>query len=360
MTRDEFEMIPENVKSGKMNWETAVRQMVVFVLNNKALFGLFKYDDDFISELIIEFLDRGKDAMGQYNRSTGAFFSYTFCFIKNLCSTICKKKAIKNVIDYHNLHESILNYENKVESYENIHYHDFERPKVPYKYTPISYKDFQVACKTDSYHIRKIINSEQTCLSEKIKELLKNYSPHMIQNIIMVLALKSAYYITENQIKEITTLLNIDYNQFHQIILKVKSEIVDRERNKNKMEIRRNKAYFLHKKLRAEIDYNKNCEESFYYDFYESSKLDEQYEKNTRKWNTLNHQLEEGKITIRPTIKLMAKVLGLSPRQVQYYLSMARKLGLELSNDSKKTDKQNKPKDLKILLKKNKNTTINL
>ena len=63
---------------------------------------------------------------------------------------------------------------------------------------------------------------------------------------------------------------------------------------------------------------------------YENLKLNRKYEKNTRSWKNLNHQLEEGKILIRPTTKLIAKVLGISSRQVTYYQTTARKLGIKI------------------------------
>ena len=52
MTRDEIELVPEQVKAGKITWEQAVREMIVFIVQNKGLFVLYKYDEDFISELI--------------------------------------------------------------------------------------------------------------------------------------------------------------------------------------------------------------------------------------------------------------------------------------------------------------------
>ncbi len=328
MTRDEFEALPETVQSGKLNWNQGIRQMIVFILKNKPLFGLTRYDDDFISEVIIDFLDRGEAAMAQYLRLNGTFYSYTYCFVKNICNSIIKRKSIKHVIEYHNLYESIINYENKIDSYANIKYSEFERPKVPYNFTPISVNDFQIACKTDSYQIKKIIKSDKSELYKEIMDKLRDFSPLMIQNIILVLALKSSYYITEDQITAITQMFNIDYNKFHQIILKIKTEIVDREENKLQLEMRRNKAYFQHKKLRDQIEFNKNSEE---YREYLNPQLKVKYKRSTKNWTVLNHQLEEGKVMIRPTTKLIAKVLGISIRQVTYYQSTARKLGIDLS-----------------------------
>ncbi len=239
-----------------------------------------------------------------------------------------KKAAIHNQIEYLKMSESICNYENKIEAYKNIKYEDFERPKVPYSYKPISYKDFQIACKTDSYHIKKVINSETSVFSEDIKEKLKDYSPKMIQNIIMVLALKSSYYITDEQIEKISRLLNISSVTLHQMIQEIKYQMERRICNKEKIEIRRNRAYFMHKRFKCQMEWN---ESNTVDPEYENLSLNKKYQKNTKNWNNLNHQLEEGKIHIRPTTKLIAKILGMSPRQVTYYQTTARKLGIYIT-----------------------------
>ena len=327
MTRDEIETIPELVKSGKMNWEQVAKELVVFIMRNKPMFGLQKYDEDFISDFIIQFLVRGPDALAEYDITKGGFMSYLFCMIKNIITSLNKKAALNSRIEYHNVSESIANYQNKVDAYQNINYEEFECPKVPYTYKPVSYKDFQIACKTDSYHIKRIISSEESAFEADIKKKLKGYSPKMIQNIVIVLALKSSYYITDDQIEKISKLLNIDKTSIHEIIQELKTLMDSRISNKEKIEIRRNRAYYNHKTMRDQIKWNElNSSEPQ----YENLKLNRKYEKNTRSWKNLNHQLEEGKILIRPTTKLIAKVLGISSRQVTYYQTTARKLGIKI------------------------------
>lgn len=328
MTRENIDSIPEMVKAGKTSWEQVSKELVLFILKNKPMFGLQKFDEDFISDFIITFLDRGPASMAEYDISRGSFFSYLFCITRNYQTSLMKKAAVRNQIEYLKLSESISNYENKIDAYKNIRYDDFEKPKVPYSYKPISYKDFQIACKTDSYHIKKVINSKESGLSENIKEKLRDYSPIMIQNIIMVLSLKSAYYLTDDQIEKISALLNIETSSLHQIIQDVKLQMERRIHNKEKIEIRRNRAYFLHKRFKSQMEWNENNTMN---PEYENISLNRKYQKNTKNWSTLNHQLEEGKIHIRPTTKLIAKILGLSPRQVTYYQSTARKLGITLN-----------------------------
>lgn len=328
MTRDEIEMVPEQVISGKISWEQATRELILFVLRNKPLFGLIKYDEDFISELTIEFLSKATDSLRTYVKQNGSFFTYIYCIVRNICCSISKRKTAKKFIEYHNIHECIATYENKIDAYNNIHYDDFEKPKIPYRYKPISYEDFQIACKTNSYHITRVINSDKSNIASEIKKKLVDFSPHMIQNIIMVVALKASFYITEEQIEGISNMFNIDKDKFHQIVQELKILMEERIRNKTIIEIRRNKAYFQHKKLRDQIEWNEFNNET---SEYTNLKLKKQYNKNTKSWNNLNHQLEEGKIMIRPTTKLIAQVMGISTRQVTYYQSTARKLGIDIS-----------------------------
>lgn len=328
MNKEVIEKIPEMVKSGQMNWEQAAKELVVFIISNKPMFGLQKFDEDFISEFIITFLDKGPESMNEYDTTRGSFFAYLFCITRNFQTSLMKKAAIHNQIEYLKLSESICNYENKIEAYMNIKYDDFERPKVPFSYKPISFKDFQLACKTDSYHIKKVMNSDTSVFSEDIREKLKEFSPKMIQNIIMVLALKSSYYITDNQIEKISDLLNISSITLHQMIQEIKNQMERRISNKEKIENRRNRAYFLHKRFKSQMEWNENNTAE---PDYENLKLNKKYQKNTRNWKNLNRQLEEGKIHIRPTTKLIAKILGMSPRQVTYYQTTARKLGIYIT-----------------------------
>ena len=327
MTRDDIDLIPDMVKSGKTNWEQVTKELVVFIIRNKPMFGLQKYDEDFISDFIIQFLVRGPESLAEYEDSKGGFLSYLFCIIRNIFTGLYKKAAIKSRIEYHNVSESIANYGNKIEAYANINYKDFERPKVPYSCKPVSIEAFQIACKTDSYHIKRIINSDETTFEKEIRAKLKGLSPKMIQNILMVLTLKSSYYITDNQVEKISKVLNINTTAMHEIIQEMKTQICSRVSNKEKIEIRRNRAYYNHKTTRnmiiwEELDFNKTE--------YEKLKLNRKYEKSTKNWKNLNHQLEEGKILIRPTTKQIAQVLGLSSRQVIYYQSTARKLGINI------------------------------
>ena len=327
MTRDDFELIPEKIKSGELSCKQAVEEIILFIAQNKALYGIQIYDEDFISDFFIYYLERAEKFVLSYDPDQGMFFSYIFCFVKNCCNAVKKQKSIKQIIDYYNIGESITDYEERQTAYSQIRYDDFERPKVPYKYTPISYKDFQIACQSDKYQIKPLHSKTEPPLSPEIKERFKDYSPRMIQNIIMVLALKSAYYITEDQIKCISQWFNIDKKKIELIIQEIKDEMSERIIHKEQMIERRNKAYFQHKKLKNQIEWNNKSRQD---PDYHNEALHRKYKRNTETWELLNHQMEEGMIHIRPTTKLIAKVLGISARQVTYYQTTARKIGIDI------------------------------
>ena len=327
MQREEIEKIPENVKAGKYSWEQVNKELVVFIIRNKPLFGLQKYDEDFISELIISILDRGEETYKSFDKERGSFFAFVFCIVKNNETTILKKMSLRKIIEYHNVRESIANYQNKIDAYKNINFEDFDKPKIPYAFKPASFKDFQVACKSDSYHIRKIINSGKANIPEEIKKKLSKFSPKIVKNIIMVIALRAAYYITSNQIITISKIFDIDIELLYNTIQEFKNALSKRVENKLKIEMRRNRAYFQHKRLQNQMEWNDLNKD---FSEYENETLNRQYIRNTKNWNTLNHQLEKGKIQVRPSNEMIAKALGLSVRQVTYYSSIAKKLEIDI------------------------------
>ncbi len=328
MTREQIEKIPEQINSGRLSRTEAVKKLAVFIAQNKSLYGLQKYDEDLQSEFFIAFLERAERSLDSFDVNQGTFFSYSFCLIRNICSSLVKKKTISNAIEHHNMCESITSYEERMQAYQQIKFEEFEKPKIPYRFKPISYKDFQIACKTDTYHIKEVQNKNLINIPPEIQEKLKAYSPRVVQNMVMVLALKSAFYITEEQINTISIWFNIDKVKLETIIQEIKDGMAERIAHKEIIEQRRNRAYFQHKKLKSQIDWNKDNKMN---PEYINDSLNKKYVKNTKTWHILNYQMAKGKIHIRPTTKLIAQVLGISARQVTYYQTLARKIGLDLS-----------------------------
>ena len=327
MNQTELNKLPELVQKGKMSPVYASHKLALYVKENLSLFGLNKKDEDFKSDIIVMLLEKTEQLFEQYNPQYGCFFTYFFCFIKSLINSETKKIASQKVIDFLEINDCITSYEQHEEAYKLINYHDFEYRKVPFAYKPVSAQSLKISCNREPYHIKEFLNQNDEDF-KKLQENLKKISPALAEKILLVLALKSAYYITDSQITKIAEICHLDINNFHAIVMNLKSDLIEREKSKNKIEIRRNKAYFQHRKYRSRIEWAEATKDDF--SPYEKHKLSNKYDKQTKTWKTLNQQLKKGIINIRPTNKAIAKALGMCERQISFYIKNAYLLGLKL------------------------------
>ncbi|MBO4857305.1 MAG: hypothetical protein J5527_02180 [Treponema sp.] len=328
MEQFDLNKIPEQINSGEISRSCAVHQLAMFLSKNPALFGLNKKDEDFKSEVILLFLEKGEATIELYNPNYGTFFTYFFCFIKSLTNSVKRSRAAKEVQEYHSISESITGYDQKEERYSKIDYKEFEMPKAPLSYKPVSPEAFQIACKESQYNISDFLEKDDDESLDHLKEKLQMLSPSMAERILIVLALKSAYYISDRQIKTISEICKLNSDEFQNTIQQLKQELIYREANKMNLELRRNKAYYHHKKYKSRLEWTKLNRD----DFSEQERLAliTKYNRQTENWIKLNAQLKKGIINIRPTNKRIASVLGLCERQISYYIRNANILGIEL------------------------------
>ena len=327
MNQSELNTLPDLVQEGKMSQAYASHQLALYVRENRSLFGLHKKNEDFNSDIIVMLLEKGKQLFEQYNSQYGSFFTYFFCFIKSLMLIENKKLSSQKVIDFLEINDSITTYEQREEAYKLINYSDFEQRKVPFAYKPVSSQSLQIACSRSPYHIREFLAQKDEDF-KKLQDNLRNLTPSLAEKMLLVLALKSAYYITDPQIAKIAEICHIDINKFHAIVMNLKSDLTEREKNKRKLEIRRNTAYFQRRKYRNRIEWSEAKKDDF--SLYEKHKLSNKYEKQTKTWKKLNQQLQRGIINIRPTNKAIAQALGMCERQISFYIKNAYQLGLKL------------------------------
>ena len=327
MEREDFELIHGQIESGELSCKQAIEKVIVFIAQNKPMYGIQMYDEDFISEFFIYFLERAEKIFQTFDAQQGNFFSYIFGFVKNCCQSVQKQRTSKQVVEHFNTGESISNYEERQTAYAQINYDDFDRPKVPYNFTPIKPKFFQLACKSDKYLLKPGPSKKGPPIPPEIKEKLKNYSPHLVQNIMRVLALRSAYYITEEQISKISLWFNIDKNILEMNIQEIKSEMYERIIHKEHLLQRRNRLYFQCKKLKELIEWNNKTKQN---PEYYNELLLKKLKKCNDALDQLNAQIRDGIIHVRPSTRIIAKYIDKSPRQITYYQTIARKIGLDI------------------------------
>lgn len=297
--------IPSKVYTEELSVHQAVYELSEFILVNKYIFGLQKIDEDFANDIILSFLEKGQIIFDTYDIKSGSFFNYLYSYLKNLIYTKSRANARNNLMEIYNTNQSIDAYSEVMESYERINYKIVEEPRVPYsanKVTPEALKaGFKIPCikKVEEKHHRLVLAHVQP---EK--------------KALIVLSLKSAFYLNDDKINLISEVCDIQRDDLYTIVQEIKTELLPRIERKHALEERRNKTYYSYCRYLTQSS-NLNCSKEKK-DIY--SKKAEIFKE---KLDHLNEHLNKG-IYIRPSNKLISEIIGVSERQISYYIKYAK------------------------------------
>ena len=299
MKKENFNQLFNDVKNGKLSRKEGVEFLAQFIRENIPLFKLHCYDEDFQSEMILYFLERGDKMFDVFNPEKEDFFRFFYYFIKGLINTKRKTMALKN------LNEELI-FEENVNSYCG-------KDKYGIK---------------DSYETRMNssdeIDSYNPMTLAQLQEYYKDKKKEMTDKRILILSLKSCFFISEKQIKNVCNQYNIEENVFYATIEYCKSTVKDKTLKREKMIQRRNFSYFYHRKYTMQLK-----EYSVY-----SNKMGKIEVKNRilqlenrhyLNWQKLNGKFEEGFMYLRPTNRTIGELLDMSERQICYYINSAKK-----------------------------------
>lgn len=299
--------LPELIENGKLSRKEAVDIICSFICQNYKVFNLQKYDEDFRSELLIYFLEKGEKVFTNYNPKLGDFFTFLYCYINSLVITKMRSTYLNNAKEKLLISEAI----NSIIEYE----------PSSIAFTPAKKAQTKVPYKPSVSNL------------DELRQLFAHYKPDNDDKKIIVLAIKSSFYITDEQIQKICNLYKIDINYFYEIIEYCKQSIQDKTERRIKMEQRRNYDYYHSKRYENELIKLHNSETQ-----NKNLQLEEKltYKKNKHynNWKKLNDRLENGCLYLRPTTKTISKLLGICERQINYYINCAKK-------DAEKKTKEN-------------------
>lgn len=287
--------IPTQVDKKEITSKEAINLMASFISLNYPVFGLHHYDEDFREEVILRIIERGNKILLSYNQTQGDFFNYLFCYINSTIRTMLRTYAKKQIIETVAFSENSYNLEEKQYNYNHINYHCLQAPKIPYAQVKITAED-----------LRKTFSN-----IKKDKELL-------------IIAMKSVFYLTDPQIEKICKYYKLNITDFYKTIEFYKINLTNKNKRKQEVLTRRNNAYYSHKKYQRQLELLEQK------DFSEEkiilqNHLLEKDKKHYKIWQSLTSQLNSGLQYVRPSNKIIAQVLGICERQVIYYLKRAKK-----------------------------------
>ena len=296
MKPNDLNLLAEKFRSGQMSEKAVIDKITVFVVKNYPIYGLHKYDEDFRQDIILALLERGSRLLHIFNPQYGDFFTFLYCNICTFINTALKARAQETVREKFNIEECIQQYEEKEIKYHRINYRHFEVPKIPY--------------------------SNQKLSPEYFQQAIKDLSLHSNQKKVLIIALKSSFYLSDTQIRKLSRMYGVKPDEFYKLIQYCKETLDTKFSRYNLTNQKRNYAYYHHKKC----DYisRKYIEEDFSVNkAYKAKQWQKKDRKHIYSMNRLNSCLQKGYL-MRTTNKTIANVMGLSERQVNYYISSVR------------------------------------
>lgn len=302
MTKLNLNLIPDMLQKKEVTKKEALNLLCEFILSDSPVFGLIKFDEDFISELILRILERGTVIFDSFNPNSGSFFTYFFKYVQSVKFHLLKELSIKE-----------LKYKHVVElSKEDLYISDSNSTYYPSKYL----------IKNEEKNIDEILKNSAIYPKDFLKLIKKH--PRGYEKLLLVLALKSSYNITETNLNMIASCCNINKEKLQEIVDYLNDKLEYKLKRKRELEEKRNSVYFYKKKYEHQI--KKLNEEVKEDNKYVSESLTEKYNRKYEKWGTLNKKLNNSSHFFKPTNKEIANVLGLCERQVNYYIKALKNI----------------------------------
>ena len=303
MDTKKIDELPNLVKAGMISRTEAVKHITENIHREPYRFGLMGFDEDFKSEIILTFLQKGGQIFERFDENCGAFRSYLYAFVQGLILTRKRDELRRFIAD--NTIKS-FSYSEAVERLQNDTVLTVAEKAV--SYAPVSntkiWKTLTRRCKP------KNASDAKTAL---------------------ILALKSSYYISASSVDDVCSYCKLQSAELQRLIAELNSLLYSRIERRNTIIRRRDNAYYFHRKYYIQM---KMCDK----EKTDMERLLKKYHKQTESWEHKNKELRQSRWRVCPTNKMIAKILGICERQVSHYITRAQKLVCEKQGETETAD----------------------
>lgn len=312
MSKNNYDVfsLPELLSNGEINLRDALDLIATEAILYPCKFGIRENIKEYSSDLYFAIRRNGYFIFDHYKNEYGSFKTYLTSFIK------FQIKEIKR--NFYKIYAKQKIFEHDEET-------EYESSKERYEKNEIEYK----IAHFKPYNLEK---NECAPFSRETPDILDFFrkTKQTVKKLTLVLALKSCFYLTEENIIEISQYCQIDFKKFAKIIESLKKTLDFKQKKYEQILERRDFSYYMHRKY-----YDKIIEQK------EENISDEEtkrlYTFHTERWLNKNNFLQNRSYKVCPTNKAIADILGICERQVGYYINSADKL---LENQKKKKGKK--------------------
>lgn len=283
----EFENLYVEYKLEKKDKEETCKKLIELIFLKKRELGLSTIDEDNFQDFLIYEMKKLPKVLDSYKENCGKFSSYIYGSLQMAYFYWTKKK--KRTYETQNF----VSYCGQ-EYYESQH---------------LNYKEYEK--ETEEKLISK---EEEDIYSKRFLERQKlKKEEKFLNEALIILCLKSCYYIESETIKKIANFTGTEQKQLETWIDEAKQEITKRKKNMEQIQQRRDNAYYYKNKYLLHKNSLGTSNE-----WYEL--INKKFIKQSNRWNlTVKHMMKKNKY-LSPTNISIGKILNKNERHIAYVL----------------------------------------
>lgn len=313
MTAQEIDQLPQKLADHLIDEKTAIWKLLTeFYFCPYRFLGRKIYEEDAVSDFVSTSYDKVKKILEIYDPKICPFSAYftnsIYAAYLSMERKNSKEKLKKTIIEY----SCSEIYEDECKNYSQNEYSETLCA------SDITEENFYNECKTLNnaclqnrrrpYTIKRFAFK-----NDEFRWTEKSYE----QRNIIITALKHSYYLKANIVSNISKFCNYDEDFLYEKIHFLNNSLERKIEKRAEFIQRRDNAYFFHKRCCIEM-------KKFVPDTYLHNAIKHKYKKHTLSWMSKNKLLEKNRFKICPSNRTIAKIIGISERQVCYHLAAVR------------------------------------
>ena len=318
--RIDLNSITELIESKIISKQKAASLIAEDLARNAKDYHLITNDEDILSELRLQLLESSDIIFKNYRKEKCSFKTYIGTILKyQILSIIRNNNRINSGDEMAKAYPHII-YETQCELYETDEA-PFKiahmKPVVKKTEDKIPYSERR-RCKTKNSSEKNSASAEKPRV--KMKDLVSYWANRTSPKAktALILALKSSYYITEENIDSVCDYCEISKKLMEKTIQELKDSIPEKHEKLELIQNRRAKSFNFHIKLQKQMLETNDAKKK--------REISRKYEYHTKKWKERNMRVKKSGLKLTPTNKQLADLLGIGERQVGNYIRNAENI----------------------------------
>ncbi len=295
-----LDLIPERLERGELSKKEAAMKIMEVLYTNPGRFNLLDMEEDERSDFLLEMLPKFEGLMDRYDKSLGPLGAYIYFSIPGMRLSWSKKRleaaagdraaapSVKSIYEASSAKKTLAVYESPAFS---------GRGRQTYEEAPLVFK------RIFSRPGRKLETRE---ISFK-------------QRSALVLALKSAWYIDDKKIQQVSGYCGCSSQCVAETLEKIKNSLVEKNEQRERLEQMRSKAWYFVCKYRERLASLEPGTEAW-------KKTKKKLDYQLSSWKNKTRLLQGCRMTVAPKNKDLAKILSIKPYRISAYLKYAKKM----------------------------------